>query len=158
MIEPVAPAKAMQLPAPLLEERHHRLQRGKRLDAVAGVIAPPRMRPARIARLAARAERHDLGAPLRPARALQRDVKRKQDFMEGHGLASRAPDAVQRAALAERCPAEPGPRFLRAATKLGPGSAAHHAAEEAARCAASGAPSHKLRCPRATARAIWPVM
>jgi len=37
---------------------------------------------ARVARLAARAEAHDIGAPLRPARALQRDIERKQHFMK----------------------------------------------------------------------------
>src|SRR3954469_1195657 len=84
MIEPVAPAKAMELPAALLEERHHRLQRLQRLDAVAGIIAPPRIRPARIALLAAGAERDKFGAPLRPARATQRDVEGKQNFVEGH--------------------------------------------------------------------------
>src|SRR6266478_3223902 len=86
MIEPVAPAKAVELPAALLEERHHRLQRLQRLDAVAGIIAPPRIRPARIARLAPGAEADQLGAPLRPAGAAQRDVEREQDFVEGgHG-------------------------------------------------------------------------
>src|SRR4051794_11479307 len=91
MIEPVAPAEAMQLPAPLLEERHHRLQCLQRLDAIAGIIAPPRIRPARIALLAAGAERDKLGAPLRPARATQRDVEGKQDFVEGHGSTSSCP-------------------------------------------------------------------
>src|SRR5882762_4365975 len=84
MIEPVAPAEAVELPAALLEERHHRLQRLQRLDAVAGVIAPPRIRPARIARLAPGPEGDELSAPLRPAGTAQRDVERKQDFVEGH--------------------------------------------------------------------------
>jgi hypothetical protein len=36
---------------------------------------------------------------------------------------ARSPDAAQRAALAERCAAEPGPRLTRDVLKLGPGSA-----------------------------------
>src|SRR5882757_4761734 len=85
MIEPVAPAEAIELPAALLEERHHRLQRLQRLDAVAGIIAPPRIRPARIARLAPGPEADQFSAPLRPARTAQRNVERKEDFVEGHG-------------------------------------------------------------------------
>src|SRR5881227_3120421 len=42
------------------------------------------MRPARVALLAAGAERDDFGLALWPARAFQRDIERKQDFMEGH--------------------------------------------------------------------------
>jgi len=44
----------------------------------------------------------------------------------------RVPDAVQRAALAERCTADPGPpksaftRVFDALCRNGPGSAAHH--------------------------------
>ena len=53
-------------------------------------------------------------------------------------LQARVPGAMQRVALAERCFAEPGPRFLRIASDRGPGSAAHRFAR-AARCAASGA-------------------
>ena len=66
-IQPVAPAKAVKPTAPFLEEGDHRLQGIQRLDAVAGVVAPPRLRPARIARLAAGTEADDVGAPLRPA-------------------------------------------------------------------------------------------
>ena len=40
------------------------------------------MRPARVALLAPGAERDDLGLALRPARALERDVERKQDFVK----------------------------------------------------------------------------
>ncbi len=43
-----------------------------------------RVRPARVALFASRAERDDLGLALRPARALQRDVERKQDLVERH--------------------------------------------------------------------------
>src|SRR3954462_9299387 len=116
MIDPVAPAKAMELAAALLEERHHRLQRIQRLHAIARVIAPARMRPARVARLAAGAEGDDLGAPLWPARAFQRDVEREQDLVEGHDSASSCPGAMQRSS---RCFAEPGPRFFRIASNRG---------------------------------------
>ena len=94
MIEPVAPAKTVQPAAPLLEERHGGAERLQRLDAVARVVAPPRMRPAGVALLAAGAERDDLGAALRPARAFQRDVERKQDLVEG-ALASETPLAAR---------------------------------------------------------------
>src|SRR4051812_39702271 len=155
MIEPVAPAKAMQLPAPPLEDRPHRLQRGKRLDAVAGVIAPARMRPARIARLAARAERHDLGAPLRPARALQRDIERKQDVVKGHGLSpvSRTRCSVLHAAAQSR-----DPSFVRRYVLHGPRLCSAPLREELRAALRPGHGVHKLRCPLATARAIWPVM
>src|SRR5262245_3210529 len=89
MIEPVAPAEAVEAPTPLLEKCNNRRQCLKRLDAVARVIAAARMRPTRVALLAPRAERNNLGATLRPARAAQRDVEREQDLMEGgHGSAS----------------------------------------------------------------------
>src|SRR6185295_16191517 len=55
--------------------------------------------------------------------------------MHDHSL--RVPGAMQRVALAKRCFAEPGPRFLRVASNRGPGSAAHRSAR-APRCAASG--------------------
>src|SRR6185295_5554300 len=85
MVEPVAPAKAVQAAAPLLEERDGGGERVERLDAITRIVAAARMRPARVALLAARAERDDLGLALRPARAFQRDVERKQDFVEvGH--------------------------------------------------------------------------
>src|SRR6185295_6439479 len=158
MIEPVAPAEAMQLPAALLEKRHHRLQRLQRLDAIAGVIAPPRIRPARIALLAAGPEGHQLRAPLRPARAAQRDVEGKEDFVEGHDWFPRVPGAMRRVALAKCRFAEPGPRFLRVASNRGPGSAAHRFAKSYALRCVRGTQPYKLRCPRATARAICPVM
>jgi hypothetical protein len=51
----------------------------------------------------------------------------------------RVPDAVQRAASAERCTADPGPRLLSEVTRnRGPGSAAHHFALRASCCAAPG--------------------
>ena len=83
MIEPVAPAKAVQSSAPFLEEGDHGGKRVERLDAIACVIAAARMRPARIALLAPGADRDDLGAALRSARAFQRDVEWKQDFVKG---------------------------------------------------------------------------
>src|SRR4051812_10535318 len=46
---------------------------------------------------------------------------------------------MQRAALAQRCFAEPGPRFLRVASNRGPGSAAHRFAK-----------GYALRCVRGT--------
>ena len=97
MIEPVAPAKAVEPAAPLLEERHHLRQRVEILDAIACVVAAARMRPARVALLAAGAERDDLGLALRPARAFQRDVERKQDFVEGRHYIPRCPRATARA-------------------------------------------------------------
>src|ERR1700754_1918555 len=54
----------------------------------------------------------------------------------------RVPGAMQRVALAKRCFAEPGPRFLRTASNRDPGSAAHRSAR-ATRCAASGARKSK---------------
>src|ERR1700709_1169317 len=45
---------------------------------------------------------------------------RRQSGNEKGGARSRSPDAAQRAALAERCAAEPGPRFAR--DGLQPGS------------------------------------
>ena len=83
MVEPVAPAEAGQTPAPLLEEGDHLRQCVERLDAVAGVVAAPRMRPARVTLLASGAEHDDIGAPLGPASALQRNVEGKEDFVEG---------------------------------------------------------------------------
>src|SRR5881397_3925501 len=91
MVETVAPAKAIKPPAPLLEECNHLRERVEGLHAVAGVIAAARVRPARVALLTARAERDDLGIALRPARAFQRDVERKQDFMEAGHLESPLP-------------------------------------------------------------------
>lgn len=75
-------SESMQLPAPFLEERNNRFKSIERFDAVAGVIAPARMHPARIAVLPPRGECHNLGAPLRPAAAFQRDIEREKDFME----------------------------------------------------------------------------
>src|SRR5690349_11785843 len=86
MIESIAPAKAMQPPAPLLEERHHLRQRIQRLHAIARVIAAARMRPARVALLAAGAERDNFGLALRPAGALERDVEREKSLVEGGHL------------------------------------------------------------------------
>ena len=71
--------------SPILREMQKRAQGIERLDAVTGIIASPRMRPARVALLASRTEGNDIGAPLRPARTSQRDVERKQHFMKcGH--------------------------------------------------------------------------
>ena len=80
----VAPAKAVEPPAPLLEEGDHRVQIVERLDAVAGVVAAARVRPAAVALLEARAEHDDIGAPLRPALRAARDVGRKADLVEAH--------------------------------------------------------------------------
>ena len=77
MVEPVAPAKPVEPPAPLLEKRDNLRQRVESLHAVARVVAAARMRPARIALLGAGAERDHIGAPLRSAGAFQRDVERK---------------------------------------------------------------------------------
>jgi hypothetical protein len=52
---------------------------------------------------------------------------------------SRVPGAMQRVALAKRCSAEPGPRFLRVVSNRDPGSAAHRFAK-----------SYALRCVRGT--------
>src|SRR5436305_10110136 len=84
MIEPVAPAEAVQPAAPLLEERDHLRERIERLHAIARVIAAARMRPARVALLASGAECNDLGLAFRPACAFQRDIERKEDLVEGH--------------------------------------------------------------------------
>src|SRR4051794_34306238 len=97
MVEPVAPAKAIEPPAPLLEERDDLRQRVERLDAIAGVIAAARMRPARVALLRAGAERDDLGPALRSAGAFQRDAERKGDFVEGWHYRPRCPRATARA-------------------------------------------------------------
>src|SRR6185312_7787663 len=51
--------------------------------AVTGVIAAAGIGPARIALLGAGAEHHHVGAALRPARAFERDVERKQNLVEG---------------------------------------------------------------------------
>src|SRR5207248_6867017 len=85
MVEPVAPAKAMQPAAPLLEKSDDGGERGQSLDAIARVIAAARMRPAGIALLAAGADRDDFGLALGSARALERDIERKQHLMEGCG-------------------------------------------------------------------------
>lgn len=82
MIEPVPPTKAEKTPAALLEEGQHLRQRLECFHAITGIIAPARMRPARIAFLGARPKRNHVGAPLRPAGAPQGDVEWKQDFVE----------------------------------------------------------------------------
>ena len=51
-VEMVLPAEPVQPPAPLLEEGDHRMDVVERLDAVARVVAPPRLRPAAVALLA----------------------------------------------------------------------------------------------------------
>src|SRR5579875_2814518 len=87
MVEPVAPAEAVQTPAPFLEECDDLRQRVEGLHAITRVVAAPRMRPTRIALLAPGAEHDDVGAPLGPAGALQREIERKEDFVErGHRL------------------------------------------------------------------------
>jgi hypothetical protein len=64
------------------------------------------------------------------------------------------PGAMQRVALAKRCFAEPGPRFLRVASNRGPGSAAHRFAKSYALRCVRGADHrlqghrHQLRRPR----------
>src|SRR5690606_792768 len=68
--------------APLLEEGDHLRQRRERFHAIAGIVAPARMRPARITFPRARTERDDLGAALGPARAPESNVEREQDVME----------------------------------------------------------------------------
>src|SRR6185312_9419004 len=106
MIEPVAPAEAVKPPSPLLEEGNDLRQLLIRLHAVARVIAAARIRPARVALFRARAERDDVGAPLRPACALKRNVERKQDFVEGSGhesgLLSRALRSTARSDVMRR--------------------------------------------------------
>src|SRR3954470_6392970 len=97
MIESVAPAKTIKPPAPLLEERDRLRERIEGLHAVARVIAAARMRPARVALLAAGAERDDLGLALRSARAFQRDVERKEDFVKAGHQSPRCPRATARA-------------------------------------------------------------
>ena len=82
MIGAVAPAEAVETPAPLLEEIDDGRQIGKSLDAVARLPAPARARPARVALLAIGAERDHVGAPLRAAARAERNVERKQDFVE----------------------------------------------------------------------------
>src|SRR5437763_7339331 len=91
MIEPVAPAKVVEPAAPLLEERHHLRERIEGLHAIAGVIAAARMRPARVALLASRSERDDLGLALRSARAFERDVEGEQNFVKAGHLESPLP-------------------------------------------------------------------
>src|SRR5204862_1163729 len=77
MVEPVAPAEAMQPSAPLLEKSADGGARGQSLYAVARVIAAARMCPAGVALLTAGADRNDLGLALGCARTLERDVERK---------------------------------------------------------------------------------
>jgi len=72
----------MEAPAPLLEERDHRVERVERAHAEAGVVAAQRMRPARVALFAPRRQRHDVGAPARAAAAAERYVDWEADFVE----------------------------------------------------------------------------
>ena len=78
----IAPAKAIEPAAPLLEEFDDLRKLRETLDAIARLVAAPRMRPAGVARLAIGAERHDLCAPLRSAAPAQRDIKRKADLVK----------------------------------------------------------------------------
>src|SRR5690606_37608763 len=71
MVEPVAPAEAVEPAAPLLEEADNLRQCVERLDAIARVPAAARVRPAGVPLLAARADGDDLRAPFRPAAASQ---------------------------------------------------------------------------------------
>ena len=85
MVGAIAPAKAVEPAAPLLEEIDDVSEIGEGLDAIARLPAPPRARPARIAPFAVGAERHHIGAPFGPAARTERDIERKQDFVEtGH--------------------------------------------------------------------------
>src|SRR5690348_16637136 len=82
MIQPVAPAETVEAPTPLFEKCKHLRQRLKCLDAIAGVVPAARMRPARIAFLGTGAEQYHVDAPLRPARAAERNVEWKEDFVK----------------------------------------------------------------------------
>src|SRR4051794_40576008 len=86
MIETVAPAKTIKPSAPLFEERNHLRERVECFHTIACVIATARMRPSRVALLASRSERDDLGFAFRPARASERDVERKKDLVKARHL------------------------------------------------------------------------
>src|SRR5262249_40177720 len=72
-IERVAPAEAVQTAAALLEEGDDGVKVVERLDAVAGIVGPPRVGPARVALLRARAQHDDIGAALGAAVGGARD-------------------------------------------------------------------------------------
>src|SRR6187399_2632995 len=97
MIKPIAPTETMEPPASFLEKRNRLRQRLMRLHAITRIVTPARVRPARIALLAAGAKRNHVGATLRPARTLQRNVERKQDFVECAHQNPRCPRATARA-------------------------------------------------------------
>src|SRR5690606_3531494 len=86
MIDPVAPQKPMQPPAPLLEKRQDRLHIGARLHPISSIVAPPRLRPAPIALLTAPRQRHYIRPPPRPTPSPQRNIKRKPHLMKCHVL------------------------------------------------------------------------
>jgi hypothetical protein len=51
----------------LLEERQYSVEIVERLDAVAGIVAPARVRPLLVALFEAGTKRHHLRPPLRPS-------------------------------------------------------------------------------------------
>src|SRR5947208_4013885 len=78
----VLPAKADEPPPPLLEEADYVVDLIEGADAEAGIVAPARIGPAAVALFPSRGERHDFGAPLRPAARPARDRHREADFIE----------------------------------------------------------------------------
>ena len=60
----------------------HGLELGEALDPVAGLVLAPAIGPDRIALLGARAQRNDVGPPLRPAARPERHVGREAGLVE----------------------------------------------------------------------------
>jgi len=87
----VAEAEAVEPAAPLLEEGDHGGERVERAHAEPGVVASERMRPVRVALLAAGRERDDVGAPARTAAASERYVEREANLVEIQGHAAEPP-------------------------------------------------------------------
>ena len=82
MVEPVSPAEAVKTPSPFLKECKYLRECPESLDAVAGIVTPARVGPARITLFGPRTEHDDIGTTLWPASAFKRDVERKEHLMK----------------------------------------------------------------------------